>query len=228
MTTNTAAFPKTTRLVDQILDVLPVTDRVFHDLRHTEPLVVRLIERVAELRASGSVLVIGPNALLPEVVIKLGYSVDLWQLRHTILSDDTLDHVTRAGTLDELLDHDPERPYDVVVLPYILEKAIAHPTAVLARLRPWIAPGGHILVAYRPSDSLDCRLAALTGRSVVPDPSTPQKAVSYSWPTLLTRRIFGSDELRDWSVRTGLRIGRQERAVDRRAVVAIHALGIWP
>jgi len=214
-------------LVGDLLDHLPVTDRVFHDLRHTQPLVETLVRTIQGALETGRILIVAPNALLPLALKRLGYRVDIWQVPDASLTEELEEHVTRAGTLADLLANPPNEPeYDLIVLPYVLETAPHEPPEVLERLRRLLVMGGRLVVVFRHAGALEHRLMALTGQPPVVDPAIRSSAVSYSWPLTRPVRLFGRDEFRVWCRRGGLRVLHQAFVIDARPAVATNAMSL--
>ena len=225
----TAARPRrdvTAAMVDDVLERLAVTDRIFHDLAHTAPLVVELAKRAA-VPGVDRVLVIAGNALLPEVLREAGLEVELWHHPEGVLTDDLEELVTRRGSLDVLLRQAPmgRRP-DMVILPYGLEAASPHPVEVLGVLRQLVGPGGRVLIAYRPAGAIGSRMAGISGRPVVPDVYTDRHPVAFSWPPLTQRRVFTAKQLTAWCLRAGFRVDGQAAVISSRSAVATNALNL--
>src|SRR5438552_15814586 len=215
----TKAAPRGERvLVEGILAELAVTDRVYFDLRHGQPLVEELLRRVGALQHSGSILVIAPNDLLPRALLHAGHDVALWTVPQATLADDLQRHTTRTGVLDDLLDgHGDGRQYDAVLLPYVLEAATDDPGAILGRLRTSLRPGGSIVLACRHSGALGARWRAARGHALLGGPNARRDHVSLSWPSLPARRVIDPAELQTWSHRAGLRPAQLGFVCDTRA-----------
>ena len=229
---SSSAFPGTRLahdLVQGIIDVLPVTDRVYHELAHTQPLVEELINRVRTERSSGRVLLIAPNTLLTRGLIDLGYEVRVWHVIGGTLTDDLRPSVVRTGSLTELLANKDDITFDVVVLPYVLEACDMHPAMLLARLRELLAPSGALIVAYRQGGALSNRLRAAAGRSLLPDPLLDAPPISLSWPPLPPTRVIIAADLRRWCAQSALQVVRAAFICDRRATVPVKAMavGTW-
>jgi hypothetical protein len=221
------AAERTGVLIDDLLDRLAVTDRVYHDLKHTQPLVEVLVARAVLLAPDSRVLVIAPNVTLPAALVEMGYDVTLWHVPDGILTAELQQHAERIAPLDELLSQPVETPpFDLIVLPFVLEATFDHPLTVLTRLRRLISSDGRILIAYRRPGGISLRMRALAGRSTIPDPIYDAAAPSFSWPPLPQRRIFGASELRSWSQTAGLRLDSDHPVVERGAALPIHALGV--
>ena len=230
MSSTAAVAPRTRTMLDDLLDRTPVTDRVFHDLKHTQPLVESLVDRSRLLSGEGAVLVIAPNVTLPAALIEQGYQVALWHVSDGILTADLVPFVERSGPLDELLSASgDEGRFDLIILPFVLEAVTEHPTVVLSRLREMLVPAGRIVLASRRPGGITERLRALSGSTQVPDPSLAAPPPSFSWPPLPQRRLFGAGELRRWSQQAGLRVAAEAPVVERTAALPIHALdlGAW-
>jgi len=214
-------------LIDGILAKLPVTDRVYFDLRHSQPLVEELVRRVMALRSSGRVLIVNSNDLLPRALLELKYQVTIWRVPEALLGDDLTPHVARTALLDDLL----EAPgngleYDLIVLPYVLEAAAESPDRVLARLRLLLREGGSIVVASTQSGGLNKRLRAAAGRSVLSGLGEGAVHISLSWPTVRARRTIDPAELRGWCFAAGLRVRTELFVSDTRATVPVMAMPI--
>jgi SAM-dependent methyltransferase len=190
--------------VNDLLNVLPITDRVYHDLRYTQPLVDEVLRRICRSFASGRVLVVAPNITLPAALRKLGYAVELWHVETGTLTEDLQPLVARRGPLDSILGlEEGERAFDVIVLPYVLESAAEHPAPLLARFSRLVKPGGQIIIASRHAGAFLNRLRAAAGKPLVPDQLLQKPGVSFSWPPLLPTRSFSEVELRRWSLEAG-------------------------
>lgn len=214
-------------LLDDALEEMAITDRVYHDLKHTQPLVEFLVSRVRSLASGGHVLLVAPNATLPVALQKLGYEVSVWHVPHGILTEEHLRSAERTAPLDQLMaDGGGEATFDVIVLPMLLEATAEHPAAVLAGLRGRLRPKGRLLVSYRRAGGLTHRLGALTGRPSLPDPLLDRPSLSFSWPLLPERRSFGTKELRGWCLEAGLRLERESLVVDRHAAVPTNAMTV--
>ncbi|MDQ6879983.1 MAG: hypothetical protein M3082_20255 [Candidatus Dormibacteraeota bacterium] len=210
--------------VSQILDELPVIDKVFTDLRHTRPLVTELLQRVRALRPSGRVLIIAPNITLPKALIDLGYRVDLWHVIGGTLNDELQQFVSRTGSIDNLVStQTTEAVYDIVVLPYVLEACNSSPTEVLANLRNWLLPGGAMVVAYRQAGGLGNRMRGLAGLPVLSDRRQP---MSFSWPPLPERRSLGLSDIDVWALATGFRLVKRACVVDKHGIVPSNAMTV--
>jgi hypothetical protein len=219
-------------LIDEIMDGLAITERVFYDLKHTQPLTEALVREVRRLRPDGRVLLVAANETLPRVLSTGGYEVDLWQPPTSVYSRDLTGLVRRVDELNRLLATAGEEMtdhYDLVVLPYVLDALEEHPIVFLRRVRGWLRPGGRVILAHRRSGSLGNRWRGLRGRPLLPDPLLTPRSVSLSWPSLPTLRLFGRLELRAWCELAALKIERQTLVMDKEATVACRAmpLGRW-
>ena len=213
-------------MLDEMLDVLPVTDMAYHALHHTQPLTAALLRRVRQLRRDGGrVLLVAPNELLTLAVRRLGYDVGVWHVTTDSMSDELCRMASRSGSLDELLAASlgPAR-WDLIVLPYVMEAAQAHPVEQLQRLREALAPGGRLVVAYRRVGSLENRIAGVRGKNTLPDPYLHRRRVSLSWPNLEPRRRIGSAELRAWCAMAGFRLEEETFERDSHATVPIDVM----
>src|SRR5262245_8226050 len=139
--------PMTT--VQDVLDVVPVTDTVYDHLAFTRPLVDALVRAVRSVSPAGRVLVIGPNELLPAVLTDLGYDVDLWVVDGLPLSATSMRMASRAGPVEDLLVADGGPLADLVVAPYLLESVREEPDQALSAIGRNVKPGGYLVVACR-------------------------------------------------------------------------------
>lgn len=213
-------------MVDDVLERLVVTDRVYHDLKHSEPLVTELARRAWAIGAR-HVLIVAGNSLLAEVLRDAGLDVELRQPVGSILTDDLEELVSRRGSLDEVLRAEsPGVRHDLVILPYVLDSTREHPVEVLSRLRRLVGPGGRVLAAHRPAGAIDSRLAGLAGRPILPDSYTDVARVSFSWPSLVRRRVFTARHLAAWCLESGFRVESQTPVISSRAAVAINEMNI--
>lgn len=215
----------TARLLDDVLNELQVTDRVFHALKQTMPLVEELVTTVRRLAAEGRILVVGSNSLLAAALHSLGYQVELWHLPGADLTGAMKSLVTRTGDLDTLLTPGDVAPsFDVIVLPYILEAASESPAAVLTRLRDLLRPGGCLLVSSASVGRLLYRLRGATGRSQLPESERERTTISLAWPALAPQRTIDQWELRQWAGRGGYSVERLVAIMDATATNPIVAM----
>jgi hypothetical protein len=215
-------------LLDQLLDVMPVTDTAYHAMHHTQPLAEALVRRVRRLRPDGGrVLLIAPNELLTAALSELGYELGIWHVTEGSMSDELCRMADRCGSLDDLLmgSHGPPH-WELILVPYVLEAARLHPAELLQRLRKVLAPGGRLVVAYQRVGSLEVRLNGLRGRAPLPDPYMHLRHVSLSWPNLGCRRRFGSAELEAWCAIASFRVEDESFERDKQATVPIDAMSV--
>lgn len=218
--------PEADRLLDDVLNDLKVTDRVFHGLKQSMPLVRRLVETIERVAPEGRVLVIGSNTLLARALVELGHPTQLWQVPEGSLAGELKPRVARMAPLEELLaGGSPPGSFDIIVLPYILEAAEEEPGAVLSRLREQLAPEGRVLVASASAGRLIYRLRALMGRSQL-QPSQESAPVSLSWPSLPVRRLIDPSNLRHWAGQAGFQVEEQGLMMDRYATMPIEAMRV--
>lgn len=217
------------KLVQQLTEDLAVTDRVYHELKYTQPLVADFVARVRRRLPSGRILIVAPNITLAHALLQLGYQVELWQVPSGTLTEGLETYVTRRASLGDLLEeYQLGALYDMIILPYCLEAAPLHPVTVLARLRPHLRKGGRLILAYRHAGALANRVRALAGRSISPDPIVERPLPTLSWPSLVRHRLFGPDELRSWCLQAGYRVAAQAFVLDHRATVSVEAMSIGP
>lgn len=211
-------------LVDDALNELQVTDRVFHALQQTAPLVEHIISTVRGCTAGGRILVIGPNSLLAAALQSLAFEVELWQVLGSDLPGTLHQLVTRSAELDQLFaeDHTCD-PYDVVILPYVLEATTHSPELVLGRLYGLLAADGRLLVASASVGRLLYRLRGLMGRSQL-DQQDREPSISLNWPISGMQRTIDQWELRRWAEQAGYAVETLSLIMDKTAVNPIVAM----
>jgi len=220
-----AAPGETALFLDNVLNELQVTDRVFHALKQTMPLVEELVATVRELAGEGRILVVGSNSLLATALHDLGYQIELWHLPGADLTGAMKRFVSRTGDLDALLTPPESAPaFDIIVLPYVLEAASESPALVLSRLRSLLRPGGCVLIASASVGRLLYRLRGLTGRSQLPEAEREQTTVSLSWPALAPQRTVDRWELGRWARRGGFAVEKLAPVMDTNATNPIVAM----
>jgi hypothetical protein len=211
---------RSSKIVREVLDVLEVTDSVYHHLAYTRPMVEVLVTEVGRIAPAGRVLIIGPNELLPAVLIKLGYEVDLWVLDGLPLSDELRRRASRSGTVDEVVDS-VGPPVDIVVVPYTVEAASLEPSALLTRLAGNLSEEGWMVVASRQPGELRRRLRARgwAGYEGILPPSP-------TWPALPLRRLLTARTLAG-AVAGNFRVVRARLVIDHREYLAVEALSVF-
>jgi hypothetical protein len=206
-----------------VLDELPVTDTVYHDLAYTRPLADRLFEVVSTRPRPDRILLVGPNAALAQGLVMDGRAVEIWHVPGVAISENLRDNVTRVGSLDALLAAPAEcRPFDVIVLPFVLDSAAADPVTILAAVRGMTTPNGLVIAALRAAGGLQVRLRAVAGRDCISTGS--DRRHSWSWPSAAPRRLLDTDGLRAAARSAGFRLTAAEPVVDARATAGVDAL----
>ena len=209
-----------------LLDVLPVVDNVYHHLAFTRPLVDALVTEVRRIAPVGRVLVIGPNELLAQVLIKLGYDVDLWVVDGLPLSDDALGYATRCGSLEQILGSSAGQLADVIVVPYIAEAAAIEPRELLNVFRANMRNSGSLVMACRQPGELRHRLHRILRALHVVGAQESALPPSPTWPKLPAMRRLTSRDLA--LAGTGmLSVARSELVIDHRACMTSEALSLW-
>ncbi|HUX86875.1 MAG TPA: glycosyltransferase [Chloroflexota bacterium] len=197
-----------TRVADDILDFLQVTDRVYHHIDFTKPLVLELAVRLRVAQAAPArVLIVGSDSLLTHLLLQLGYSVDLWHFAQGHLTDDLFPYIRETVTPEQLAKADlplPDEPYDAIVLPLILESLPGDGKAFLTRLRQGLRPDGRLILATTNVSRLDIRLRSLLGLN--PATAYPKFQVSLSFPPLPRLRYLHRDELLTLAQRAGFQV----------------------
>jgi hypothetical protein len=204
--------------INQVTEMLPVTERVFYDLKSSQPMVEELARRIRNSSTGGRVLVIAPNEALARVLL-IGYETELWEVPSAIITDDLRQRVSRMGPLDDLLDAgSPADPYDAIVLPYVIEAVTEDPGLTLARLAGWLRPGGILVIGVR--------LQVAGGWLGRVRRGAPLAAFSLSWPTLPTVHSPELSQLRRWWSAAGLELREGSHVIDRTATVPIRAMSL--
>jgi SAM-dependent methyltransferase len=210
-------------IVYRILDELPVTDTVYHDLAHTRPLTVHLLDAIAERQRGGRTLLVGPNIALAQALVGSDLPMEIWHVPGVAITEDMRAKVTRFGDLDTLFgDEVVDDTYDVIVLPFVLDATLADPPEVLKRVRRMTKPDGTVIVAVRRAGALDARLHAAAGRSLFT--TDPTLRYSWSWPSAAPRRRLDLDTLRAAAHSAGFRLANGEAVVDTLATAGVDAM----
>jgi len=196
------------QVVAAVLDDLQITDRIYYHLYQTNPLVAELLDALRSThRPPARMLVIGGNLVLNEALCRLGYRVDLWQLREGYCPEEVEPLVRARISVAELAALAPPLPigvYDAIIAPHILEGLPGNAAAWLAALRQGLAPGGSLLLATANLARLNRRLHVLAGRS--PAELAPKTTVSFSWAALPQQRLYHRDELLELATRAGYQV----------------------
>jgi hypothetical protein len=212
--------------VRDLLDVLPVVDNVYHHLAFTRPLVDALVAEVRRIAPAGRVLVVGPNELLAQVLVKLGYEVDLWVVDGLPLSDQALNHASRRGGLEQILGSPADQPADMVVVPYVAEAASIELPELLKLLRVHMRASGSLIVACRQPGELQHRLHRILRTLHAVGPQESVLPPSPTWPNLPARRRLTGH---DFAIAGGglFQVARTELILDHRACMTSEALSLW-
>jgi hypothetical protein len=213
-------------LVSSVLDVLPITDTVYHHLAFTRPLVDALVRATYQATPIGRVLVIGPNDLLPQALMELGYEVDLWVVDGFPLSDSNLRWASRQGPLDTIIEILPKHRADLVLVPYAAEAASLEPAELLRTLRPHVREGGYLVMACRQPGDIRRRLRKILLKERSGTPLDDTFPPSPTWPALPARRLLtGEDVVRASSGQ--FKVVRSQFVIDHRAYITTEAMGLW-
>ena len=130
-------------IVYRVLDELSVTDTVYHDLAYTRPLIVHLLDAVTGRPQRGRTLLVGPNIALAQALVDKDWPIEIWHVPGVTITEDMRANVTRVGDLDTLFGEDvSDDTYDVIVLPFVLDAALADPSALLRTVRRMTRPTG--------------------------------------------------------------------------------------
>ncbi|HEY6428972.1 MAG TPA: hypothetical protein VIX84_17245, partial [Acidimicrobiales bacterium] len=213
-------------IVYRVLDELPVTDTVYHDLAHTRPLTVHLLDAVTERRPQGRTLLVGPNIALAQALVDMHWPLEIWHVPGVAITEDMRANVTRVGDLDTLFgDLQGDDTYDVIVLPFVLDATVADPTAVLKTVRVMTRPEGTVIVTLRRAGALEARLRAAAGRSLLT--IDPTLRYSWSWPSAAPRRRLDLETLRSAAHESGFRLVQAEAVVDALATAGVDAMTLY-
>lgn len=211
------------RLADEILDQLPLTDRVYHHLDYSRPLVVELAARVGAAHPPPArVLVIGSDSLLAQTLIELGYEMELWAFPEGHLIDELLDRVRQTVTPRQLAQEPlpwSGQPYDAVILPLVLESVPGDPIPLLRKLRGILRPNGSLILATTNVGRLDLRLRSFLGMSTTA--AYPSFHVSLSFPPLPRLRYFHRDDLHALVRRAGWQVRASDYVIAHAACSTI-------
>lgn len=211
------------RQVEDLHDRLQVTDRVWHHIDYTRPLVVDLVNSVVEAKAPPArVLLIGSDSLLAYSLLELGYEIELWHFEVGHLTDDLLERVNKIIPPEGLASGEfplPDQRHDVILLPLILESLPGDSEAFLSRLRRALSPEGSLILATTNVAKLDLRLLSLVGRSTVD--AYPKFHVSFSFPPLPRLSYYHVEELEALAQQSGWWPRRSRFVMPYRAYSAI-------
>ena len=210
-------------VVSRVLDDLAVTDTVYHDLAHTRPLTVHLLNAITQRRQLGRTLLVGPNLALAQALADRDWPVEIWNVPGVAISEDMRAKVTRIGDLDALFDVAVgDDTYDVIVLPFVLDATLTDPSDVLKTVRRMVSPGGTVIVTLRRAGALEARLRAVAGRSLFT--TDPSLRYAWSWPSAAPRRRLDVETLRASVHSAGFRLVDSEPVLDAQATAGVDAM----
>jgi glycosyltransferase involved in cell wall biosynthesis len=213
--------------LENILDDLQLTDRVYFHLNMALPLTLQMIQRVQAASAGGKVLMLGGNTLMAHALLRLGFELEIWQLKGGHLADDLSAHITRHVSVEELsrstLDIEKQR-YSAIVFAYLMESLSIPPDAFLTHLKSGLIDGGSIILAITNLSSLVIRLKSLTGKNFLPNPDMPS-IFSFSWTALPVVRYYHQDEIIQRCRKAGFRVQEFSYVRGTRAFQVIEPLG---
>jgi GT2 family glycosyltransferase len=212
--------------VEGVLDELEVTERAFHHLNYSLPLVVDLVRRSqCSAEPADRVLLIGGNTLLAECLLRLDFALEIWQFPQAYLTDEMQRLVTRSvspAELDEL--EVGEERYQLIIVPLVLESLVGGAEQFLSKLRELLQPEGRLLIATANQLRLETRLAALSGRQI--KPRAEASAVSLSWPSLASIREYHSRELAKIARSAGLTVRKSDFVAAERPFLEMEPLNV--
>lgn len=222
------ASPRRARaFVESVLDDLEVTERAYHHLNHTLPLIADLVRRSRRSAGPGDrVLLIGGSTLLAECLTRLGFQLEVWQFSQAYLTDGAKPLVTRSITpqaLDDLEAGDDR--YQLIIAPLVIESLHSSAEAFLRKLRDMLDAEGRLLIAASNQSRLDSRVSSLIGKPI--KPRSEESAVSLSWPALATVREYHSDELGAIARRAGLQVRESDYVVAERPFLEMEPLNAY-
>jgi SAM-dependent methyltransferase len=212
-------------VVHRVLDELPVTDTVYHDLAYSRPLTVHLLDEVTASRQGSRTLLVGPNIALAQALVDQDWPVEIWHVAGVTITEDMRARVTRSGDIDTLFGEPVgDDTYDVIVLPFVLDAALVDPSALLEVVRRMTRPRGTIIATLRRAGALEARLRAVGGRSLLT--TDPNLRYSWSWPSATARRRLDLEALRAAAHAAGFRLVRTEEVVDALATAGVDAMTV--
>jgi glycosyltransferase involved in cell wall biosynthesis/SAM-dependent methyltransferase len=198
------------RFVTDVLDDMQVTDVEYHCLEYTRPMIISLLKPLVQRGSpQGKFLVVGPDPLLAEVLIKLGYDVDIWTFGEQLLPKNQGDYIRGSLTPDSILEGALSHEgtiYDLIVLPKVFEHLRENPVVLLRQLFTLLSPGGLLVLSTANLGRLGVRLRALLGKGFLPDWKGEPPPKLDNWPTLRQYRLFQADEIHTWSEETGFQV----------------------
>jgi hypothetical protein len=214
------------RFLEQVLDDMPLTERPYHHLNHSMPLVEDLVRRTLSRTAQGDrVLLVGGSALLGNALIRLGYDLEIWQFPNAADSEEMKEKITREVTPATLGETSmPEGEYRLVLLPFVLESLSGRLEEFLKRLRLALSQDGGIIVATKNQARLGTRLTALTGRRL----QAASRRLSLSWPAVPVVREYHRDELIESSRKAGFRVDACDFVKGENLFMELDNLAIGP
>ncbi len=194
----------------RVLDDLQITEFEYHDSNYTRPLVSHLLRLALHYSpGAGRVLLIGTNPFLCHCLEAQGYTIELWTYRQRSVAE-SLQPYVRADTGPEALLQGQlpfaEAPYDLIVLPMILETLNGDLYPMLRALRARLASGGGLAMATANLFNLGTRWRAGLGRNCLPLPWANQGLNAGGWHTLPIRRYYSASELKTWAKRADFTI----------------------
>jgi hypothetical protein len=211
-------------IVHRVLDDLPITDTVYHDLAHTRPLTVHLLDAVTGgQQPQGRTLLVGPNIALAQALVDKDWPLEIWHVPGVAITEDMRAMVTKVGDLDTLFSEAvSDDTYDVIVLPFVLDASLADPSDLLRTVRRMMTPEGRVIITLRRAGALEARLRALAGRSLFT--TDPTLRYSWSWPSAAPRRRLDLETLRFAAHSSGFRVVQAEEVVDALATAGVDAM----
>jgi glycosyltransferase involved in cell wall biosynthesis/SAM-dependent methyltransferase len=218
------------RFITDVLDEMQVTDVEYHCLEYTRPMVTNLLLPLVQRSSGrGKVLVVGPDALLAEMLLKLGYDVDIWTFGEQLLPENQAEYIRGSVTPDTLLEgaiSADDKIYDLIILPKVLEHLHENPVVLLRQMFTLLSPGGLLILSTANLGRLGVRLRALLGKGFLPDWKGNPPGKLDNWPILREYRFFQAGEIHTWSEESGFQEMDRGYTEGHHAYNAILPLGL--
>lgn len=155
---------------------------------------------------NGRILLVGPNPFLCYCLLEQGYEIEVWTYGQRSFVESLSSYVRVDIGPDELAALKfpaTDAPYDLIVLPLILETLACDLRPVLRALRDRLAPGGGLAVATTNLFKLGIRWRACLGRDFLPLPFQSEPLHSGGWRGAPVRHYGSLQELGVYAEKTG-------------------------
>lgn len=215
--------------ISAILDELPIEERAYHHLDFTQPLVEEIMRHVLRIPAEqGPILLIGGNSLLAHAMLRHGYDLTIWALKHGYLDSQLHPYIERSFYATEManeISQPARRRFAVIVLPLILEALDGGSKAYLSALRKNLHPDGGLILAVSHLNNLEARLAAIVGGNFAPR-TVEGDPVSLSWPMFASARPYHRGELLRECRDAGFKVSEAQYVVANRPFMGMETLAL--